>query len=105
MKLTIENMTAAHMKRQIDLYLSLTGGVDEWAKDWAEEVGTSVKEIVKGYELGVEVLKKFTLSYSSRFRQGTARPIFSVDVIDFVEVDSGHIATQTALRLAMFRKR
>jgi hypothetical protein len=89
-ELTQEQMEAAHFARQVDLDLTEDGPADPTGREL--------------YEQGKAVLEQYTLSYSSRFVAGCARPRVP-DHDGSILVDSGYIATSEARRIAYFRKR
>jgi len=95
MKLTNEEMIAAHVARQISL--------DPSGPIYNEIEGPDAKRMREQHRLGKKILRQYSLTYTHRYRIGTAHPDTPANAAGILEVDSGHIATQEARRIAVFK--
>lgn len=94
--LTTLDMQCAHVARQVSLDPTPPPSSGD-----AEVDAQFDRRIV----IGQAVLKEYTLTYSRRYRVGTTMPSVPEKAVGFIGVDAGHIATQKAHRLAIFKVR
>ena len=101
MELTTVRMENAHFANQLRHDPNLPRGKSR-PRAWAREMGVDVEQVVEDYENGLTVLERYRIRYSRRFVRGTAQPDIPAKATASIAVDSGHIATSEALRLAYF---
>jgi hypothetical protein len=92
--LTQSQMNKGHLARQVAL-----DPLGQIATGDAEYDARRTEYIAEGKQ----ILKEYTLTYSERFT--VLPPETPADAAGVLKVDSGHLATSPAYRLAIFRKR
>jgi len=109
MKLTEDQMWAAHFARCLHENPDFSD-LDEsekaraWARSYSYHADSKSEQdkAAAEYETGLAVLGEYILTYSDQYATEAGRDRVGEDVVGYIEITSGYVATTQMYRMAMF---